>query len=75
MVYLMFIILIVGFGFGILQGGLAILFAIIEPLIYWIGVFLMCLWDIFINCLPKWLRIIIVITIIVLIGIFIKKRF
>lgn len=75
MVYLMFIILIVGFGFGILQGGLAILFAIIEPLIYWIGVFLMCLWDIFTNCLPKWLRIIIVITIIVLIGIFIKKRF
>lgn len=75
MVYLMFIILIVGFGFGILQGGLAILFAIIEPLIYWIGVFLMCLWDIFTNCLPKWLRIIIVITIIILIGIFIKKRF
>lgn len=74
MVYVMFIFLIVAFGFSILQGALAIFFAILEPLIYGIGVFLVCVWDIFTDCVPKWLRITIIAIIVIAIGIFIKNK-
>lgn len=78
MVYVMFIFLIVAFGFSILQGALAIFFAIffaiLEPLIYGIGVILVCVWDIFTDCVPKWLRITIIAIIVIAIGIFIKNK-
>lgn len=73
MVYLMFIILIVGFGLGIIQMLLALFGAIIEPLFYYLFVAVACICDIFKNCLPKWLQIVIIIAIIAGIGAFVIK--
>ena len=73
MVYLMFIILMVGFGLGIIQMLLALLGAIIEPLFYYLSVVVVCICDIFKKCLPKWLQIVIIIAIIAGIGAFVIK--
>lgn len=73
MVYLMFIVLIVGFSLGIIQTLLALLGAIIEPLFYYVSVAVVCICEIFKECLPKWLQIVIIITIIAGIGMLIIK--
>lgn len=73
MVYLMFIILIVGFSLGIIQSLLALLGAVIGPICYYALVIIACLGDIFKRCIPKWLQIVIIITIIAGIGMLIIK--
>lgn len=75
MVCLIFILLMVEFGIVMLENLLAILFSMLQSLVYYVCIFLVFLCNILTICIPKRLRIIVLIIIIFIVGIIIMKKF